>query len=167
MWKEIKGYKYPYRISDMGVLQQFYQGKWRELKPQLSGGRARIQLMRTDGKRVQTPIVWLVADAYMGGRRPGMDIVHKDGAKLNNAVYNLKFQPHIVTLKENCNNRRRPIAKVSKDGEVVDVFASAIEAAEKEFVSVETIRRRCNGKISDPYRLNGCTYMYEDKVKEF
>lgn len=148
----------------MGVIQQFYQGKWREIKSFLGAGRARVQMLLPDGKRKWVPVVWLMADAYMGGRRPGMDIVHKDGSKLNNAAYNLKFQTHKATLMMHCNNRRRTVAKVSEDGEVVEVFSSMVEAAEKEFMSVEAIRRRCRGRIMDPYRLNGYTYMYEDDV---
>lgn len=164
MWKEIKGYKYPYRISDMGVLEQFYHGKWRVIQPFMKGNRAQFQMMLPDGKRKTVPVVWFMAEAYMGGRRPGMDIVHKDGSKFNNAAYNLKFQPRKVTAMMRCNTRRKTIAKVSPDGEVVAVFRSIREAAEKEFVCTKVIRERCQGKIKDPYRINGYTYQYEDDV---
>ena len=161
MWKEIKGYKWPYRVSDMGIVEKFYQGKWVEIKPTVNSGRAHIMMQKPD-RRVRVPVVWLVADAYMGGRRKGMDIIHKDGSKLNNAAYNLKFSPRKETGKLSCQSRRRPVFKVDPDGNVVDIFRSVKEASVKEHIAKEAIRQRCVNKVQNPFRLNGYNYQYED-----
>lgn len=162
MWKEIKGYDFPYRISDMGKVQRFRWGRWVDLSQHIIGSRARVHMWKGD-KRIGVAVVNLMADAYMGGKRKGMCIIHKDGSKLNNAAYNLKFVTREEAGMISCQSGRKTVLKISPDGDVVDIFRSVKEAAEKEkYICKDSIRSRCVNKVQNPFLLNGYTYQYED-----
>lgn len=163
MWKPIDGYKWPYRINIDGTVQKFCRGEWVTLTPYLTTTRARVKLRTVEDKRVDVPVVWLMADAFMGGRRPGMNIVHKDGCKLNNALWNLVVETKSACGKRTSGNRRRAVMKVAPDGTVVEIFKSGREAARKEYISQSAINQRCLHRVKDPYLLNGYTYEYEDR----
>lgn len=101
----------------------------------------------------------------MGGRRPGYAIVHRNGAKLDCSLQNLKFMPQKECGRLSCRSRRRTVLKVDPSGEVVEVYSSAREAAKKNFISQNSIWARCNHKVKDPYRLDGCDYRYEGRKR--
>lgn len=167
-WVAIEGYRWPYRINQEGCVQkQLEDGSWFTLTPYISGGRSRAMVkMRTvDNRKVEVPLVWLMADAFMGGRRPGYGIVHKNGAKLDCSLWNLKFLPMKECGRLSCRAKRRPVEKVDRDGNVVEIYASAREAAEKNYISQNSIWARCNGKVKDPFRLDGHDYRYEQRRK--
>lgn len=165
-WRPIDGYRWPYRINIDGTVQKFYGGEWVTLTPYLTTTRARVKMRTAENKRVDVPVVWLMADAFMGGRRPGMNIVHKDGCKLNNALWNLKMQTKSECGKRTSGNRRRAVMKVAPDGTVVEIFKSGREAARNEYISQNAIYQRCQHQIKDPYRLNGYTYEYESRKEK-
>ena len=166
MWKQIDGYLWPYRINEDGQVQKFYEGKWVELKPYMCGGRARamVKMRTTDNRKIEVPVVWLMADAFMGGRREGYAIVHKDGYKLNNSIWNLEFRTLSACASMSNHSRRRTVLKIDRDGQVVEIYRSVTEAAEKEFLSMNSISARCLNKIKDPYTLTGFNYQYEDRA---
>lgn len=163
MWKQIDGYRWPYRINEDGRIQKFWQGQWVELHPYLSGGRTRamVKMRSADNRKIEVPMVWLMADAFMGGRRDGYAIIHKDGAKLNNAVFNLEFMPrkHVGNLSKYA--KRKTVLKINPAGEVVDIFRSAREAADHDYISRNAVCDRCRNKVRNPFLLNGYTYQYE------
>lgn len=121
MWKQIEGYKWPYRINEDGEIQKFYEGEWVDLHPYISSnrGRAMVKMRTKDSEPVDVPMVWLMADAFMGGRREGYAIIHKDGMKLNNAIWNLAFVPmkKVGLLSYKC--RRKAVLKIDRDGNTV------------------------------------------------
>ena len=121
MWKEIKGYKWLYRINEDGLVQRFWKEKWIDRKPHFGEKlkRPKICMRRADNSRVEVPLVNLMADAFMGGRKPGMVIIHKDGMRLNCSVWNLRF----VTQQESGRiygaSRNKPVLKIAPDGSVI------------------------------------------------
>ena len=94
-WVAIEGYRWPYRINRKGCVQkQMEDGSWYTLKPYTSGrSRVAVKLRSIDNRKIDVPLVWLMADAFMGGRRPGYGIVHRNGAKFDCEPENLKFVP--------------------------------------------------------------------------
>ena len=163
MWKQIDGYRWPYRINEDGEIQKFYEGKWLDLHPYISGGRARamVKMQTADKRKIEVPVVWLMADAFMGGRREGYVIIHKDGYKLNNAVWNLAFMSRSECGKLSAGAKRKAVLKIDRDGNVVEIFRSCREAARKEYVAQNCISERCLNKIQKPYLLTGYNYQYE------
>lgn len=164
MWKQIDGYMWPYRINEEARVQKFYQGKWVDLHPCIAGrNRAEIKMRTKDNRKIQVPLVWLMADAFMGGRKPGYNIYHLDGSKLNCAYWNLKFM-----TKQECGKitggtgNRRAVLKIDKSGEVVAIYKSSREAARKEYISYNAMHNRCLNKVQNPFDLTGYNYQYED-----
>lgn len=161
----IEGYKHPYRISDMGEVQSFYNGKWRTMKPQLGGRRrACVELMREDNTRSNVPIVRLMANAFVGGQRDGYCIIHKDGDRLNNALWNLRFEPRKKACALSKGSRNRPVIKIDRDGNEVAIYPSAREAAKANFMSHSSVSARCRGEMKNPFQRGDWDFIYEDSA---
>jgi len=162
-WKMIEGYRWPYRIDEEANIQkQLENGTWIDLHPYICGARNRavVKMRTADNRKVEVPVVWLMADAFMGGRRPGYAIIHKNRAKLDCALENLRFIPLREAGRISCGSRRKPVEKVDRTGRVVAVYASAREAAEKNFISHNSISARCLGRVKAPFNLDGFNYRY-------
>ena len=163
MWVDIPGYRWPYRINDEGTVEkQLPNGTWEKLNPYLSGrNRACVKMRTAENKKVDVPVVWLMADAFMQGRIPGTCIVHKNGSKLDCSLSNLQYMTRAQCGKLSGPNRRRAVLKVDKSGEVVAIYRSVTEAANKNYLSKTAVWHRCIGKVKNPYDLDGYTYKYE------
>ena len=162
-WVEVTGYKFRYQVSEEGhVRKEMPDGSWYYLKPYISGRtRACVKMRTVDNRKVDVPVVWLMADAFMGGRRPGYNIVHRNGAKLDCYLGNLVFVNKHTSGKLARANRRKAVMKVDKSGKVIDIYSSGREAAKKNYISQYAIWARCNGTVQDPYSLDGYDYRYE------
>ena len=164
-WKEIKGYRWPYRINEEACVQKkLSNGEWYTLKPYLGGGRSRamVKMRSLENKPIEVPLVWLMADAFLGGRRPGYAIVHRNEQKLDCSMGNLKFIPVNECGRISCRSRRKAVMKIDRSGNVVAIYASGREAAKKNYISQNSIWARCHGMVKDPFRLDGHDYRYED-----
>lgn len=162
-WKLIEGdWRWPYRVSDEGEVQkQLPSGKWQTLKPYQYSGQWRIHMWLADGTWKRVQVSKLVADAFMGGTPPGMMRVHRNGMKNDNAVENIVFMTPAQSAKRHRPGNSRPVLKVDRNGEVVAIYRSTMEAARKNHISQAAIGKRCLGLIEDPYRLDGFNYVYE------
>lgn len=162
-WKAIEGYRYPYRINEDARVQKLFRGKWLDIRASVSGRtRATVQLIGTDGQRKNVALVNLMADAFMGGRRKGHCIIHRNGLKLDCKLGNLKFVTKSDCAKLSAKCRRRAVARIDRDGNVVEVYRSLEEAADRTFISRSSIGARCRKEVKDPYDLDGYNYLYED-----
>lgn len=164
-WVYLDGYKIPYRINDDGVLQGFFNHRWRTKALNFSGQSTRPYYSMTlaDGKRKNIPAVNLVIDAFLGGRKPGASYLHKNGNKFDCSVYNLKpvTQSYIAT---NCGGRskRKAVEKIDREGNVLELYRSEEEAAKKNYISQNSVSRRCRNKIKgDPFKLAGFSFRFE------
>lgn len=166
-WKPIDGYRFRYRINEDAVVQkQMDDGSWYTLKPYISGrNRAAVKMRTADNRKVDVPVVWLMADAFMGGRKPDTAIVHRNCSKLDCSLGNLKMIPRKECGRISCRSRRKAVMKLDREGNVVAIYASGREAAEKNFISQNSIWARCKGKVKDPYSLDGYDYRYEKEVE--
>lgn len=91
------GYE-PYWVSDSGKV---YGRKI--LNPWFSRGYPAVNLYSTNCGRKTITIHLLVARAFLGHQKKGMEVNHKDGNKLNNHISNLEY----VTPKQNQSHSRR------------------------------------------------------------
>lgn len=165
----IEGYKFPYRIGENGVVESCRTGRWEPVAVQAVGHRtAVVRLWGMDGKRISISVVKLMANAFMGGVPEGYGVFHKNRAKLDNELENLEFRP----LKS-CGGvtSKKPVLKIDRHGNIVEIYRSAKEAAKKNHMSASAMYERCQGKIKNPFRLDGYRYRYEDQAgrprKEF
>lgn len=164
-WKIIDGeWRWPYRVSDQGKVQkQLPNGDWQTIKPyHFGGGQMKVWMWLRDGKRIRIEVSKLVADAFMGGTPPGTIRAHRNGMKHDNAVENIIFLTRSESAKRHRPGNSRTVLKVDRDGNVVAIYRSQVEAARKNHISQTAISARCLGKVEDPYRLDGYNYIFED-----
>lgn len=163
MWKYIEGYKWPYRIDEDATVQKWFNGRWQTLTPYLNSTRARVKMRTSDDRQVGIPVVWLMADAFMGGRRAGYDIIHKNGAKLDCRLCNLKFSPRKATVQLSAGNKRKAVVKITPDGNPIEIYKSCTEAAQRNYISKSAVSARCRGEIKNPFHLTGYSFRFENR----
>lgn len=178
-WKDIPGYNGKYQISVDGEVRHVWpSGKVTLLHPfryGAQGGKAeksrRSTLyvkLRKDGVDHVHKVFRLMADTFLGGIPDGLVAYHKDGHPQNDYLRNIGFiTPQQLGSLTGRKSHRRCVMKLDQDGEVVDIFPSAREAARQEHMSYQAVIDRCLGRIKKPYALNGYTYVYEELRKEW
>ena len=164
-WKRVADeWLYPYRVSDEGVVQkQQTNGKWRTIRGYMYSGLWKIRMKTKDGKTKSVPVSKLVADAFMGGTPPGMRRVHKNGMAQDNAVANLVFMTQSQLAKKCRRWNCYPVLKIDTDGNVVDIYRSASDAAMANYISKAALSRICRGEVKDPYHRYGYNFQYETR----
>ena len=110
-WKPVPGYEGLYEVSDQGRVRsldrhcpgrdgrsELHRGRlltpWAQKR-----GRYLTVSIRGGGANRKRTVHSLVAEAFFGPRPPGMDVMHLDGNRQNNAAANLRYG----TRKENLN----------------------------------------------------------------
>ena len=88
-WAFIPGYEGVYQVSDLGNIKSFARYKeGRLLKPgKASHGYYTVSFGRNKSKTVHS----LVALAFFGPCPKGMEVLHIDGTRTNNAKTNLRY----------------------------------------------------------------------------
>ena len=110
IWKPIPGYEGLYEASDQGRVRsvdryclgkdgrsEFHGGKI--LKPWAARGGYQAVGLRINGLTKRTTVHSLIANTFLGPRPGGLDVMHLDGNRQNNALANLKYG----SRKENLN----------------------------------------------------------------
>lgn len=166
MWKDIDGYKYQYKINDMGKVVRFdpKADEWVTVNPRYSFGRVHVSLRTKEGKGKTVYLVNLMADAFMGGRKPGECITYKNGSRLDCSVYNLKKISLSDASRLSAGSRRRSVCKVDLDGDVIAIYGSLMEAAKENHVAYSTLQKHLCGKIKNRYSLGNFDFVYEENV---
>lgn len=170
IWKTIDGYFWRYRINDMArVEREKKPGEWIPVKPFIyrdkkhhnSSGRLAIRMKTVDGQWMNIFVKNLMIDAFFGGRKPGDVFIHRNGFFQDCSIYNL-----IRTTEQKVGERtggagRKSIEKIDSDGNVLDLYSSVTEAAEKNFVSRKFVSNRCGKRVKNPFALTGFSFRYE------
>ena len=146
IWKDIQGYEGLYQVSNQGRVRSYdricrdgKRRKGRIMKPhKIRSGYYQAALC-VDGVRYNLLIHRLVAFAFVDGYAPGLEINHKDEDKANNSAsnlewcnksYNANYGTRPKRIAENSRYAKlRPVAMYSKDGQLLKVFGSQMEAA--------------------------------------
>lgn len=167
-WVEIPGCRFRYRISREGVIQrQMDNGNWRDIQTSLLRGssRATVNLTLPNGKRRNVAVVMLMANAFMGGKTPVLWIVHRNGLRTDNRLENLEaITPEECGKRYGSSGRRKPVVKIDRNGEVVETYRSAAEAAKKNHIGRSPVTARCRKEVPHEKEydtLGGFTFRYE------
>lgn len=162
VYKQIEGYKFPYRISDTGIVEkQLSNGTWVALSPYVNHSSVWVRLARKVGCSRRVRIASLMRDYFMGGKRDGMRVMRKSSCITDCSLANLTWATVKCVAKSTGGSNKRSIEKIDKEGNVIDLYASVKEAAISNYVSPMTIIRRCQGRIKYPFDLLGCNFRYE------
>jgi len=171
-WRMIPGYGDMYEISFEGEVRSYRGGRWGRLKspkiltPYLrkKGAKSKnrfVKLTDEKGHAHDVPVLNLIVDVWLGGRPAGKVAYHKNGDTSDSSVQNIGF----ITRKElgkktGAEAKRKPVAKVSREGEQVAFYRSARAAAKVNHMSYQTVLDRCNGKVKKPFELDGHNYIF-------
>lgn len=142
-----------YKADIYGSIYSFRKGKPREVKQYWDGNTYRVHIGN------QIPIASRVIWETFNGEIPKRYcIIHKNGNKSDNCLANLKM----VAITEIARNpsKRKPVAKVNENGEIIEFYSSIEEAAKVNFVSYNAVLRRCKNLINNPFKRLEFDFMY-------
>lgn len=103
----------------------------------------------------------------MGAPPDGMTWYHKNGNQHDNSIENIGL---IDRRELGCVTGGRSIRKtvemVDPDGNVIELYTSAREAATMNHMDLRCVINRCEGRIKKPFALNGYTFRWEEKARK-
>ena len=132
-------------------------------KKRMSGSNRYIVKLTKDGKSKEEILMQLMAITFLGPVPEGCVPYHKNGMQTDNNINNIEYiSKKDLGKKTGAAAKRRPVAKIDSNGEIVQVYSSAREAARKNFMSYQTVIDRCNGKCKGAFAPDGYAYAWED-----
>ena len=155
-WKDIKGYKGLYQVSNLGNVRSLNykkSGKIALLKFSTSNTTGYCQVgLQKNGKLKMKYVHRLVAEAFLRNRHNYPQINHKDEQKLNNRADNLEF----CTPKYNSNYGTRnqktseihsiPIKQYDKEGNFIREWKSTLFASQELGIFATNITNCLKGR---------------------
>ena len=166
-WTDIVGYDGKYQVDKEGNVRRVYpSGKTRPMKPyhkKMSGSQRLVVKLTINGKGKEEILLQIVAKTFLGECPKGYVPYHKNGCQNDNYVNNIAY----ISKKElgrltGASSRRKSVAKINSDGEIVEVYSYARQAAEENYMSYQTIIDRCNRKRKSTFAPDGYAYAWED-----
>ena len=168
-WKDIPGYNGKYQADCEGNIRRVYKnGKTKMLTPYLKNQRKRkvyVVKLTIDGKSKEEIMLGLMARTFLGPAPKGHVAYHINGCKSEHNIQNIAY----ISKKElgkltGARARRQAVAKIDSNGEIVDVYSSAREAARNNYMCYQTIMDYCNGERKGAYAPDGYAYAWEDSA---
>lgn len=168
IWKDIKEYEGKYQVSTAGRVRRLYKHEPpRVLKPtwhkHSRSERLEIMLFDKNSVRKTHTVARLVAETFIG-IPDGASIHHKNGLRRDNWIGNLEIVQH-KDLGHIYGGRynTKPVVKIDKNGDVVEVYANASRAAEANYFHPSSVAKRCNGKRNSLFAPDGYAYCWDDE----
>ncbi len=170
VWKPIPGYDGKYEASWGGEIRRIYK---KGAKPKTMSqyerherkGSRRLYVKLTHdncgGKGRNVQVAQCIYSAFMGEIPDGNIIIHKNGLFTDNSIPNLE-----AITKRECGKRtgasssRKPVVLLGADGEAIEFYSSAREAARQNYMSYQTVIDRCNGNVKRSFC--GIDFAWED-----
>ena len=167
-WKDIPGFEGRYQASTEGRIRKAWPGA-REPKILTAGPRNRINngwyvhLFDENGKAKRYPVLRLVAETFCDVPE-GKIVVHRNGLHSDNGLRNVAFMTRSQVGKLIKGRRRsRPVVMVDPNGEIVECYPSATQAAKAAGVWLSSVVDRCYGRIQDEFGLIGYSFRWDDE----
>lgn len=151
MWKGINGYKFPYRINELGEVQWFRWGRWIPLKIYLTN-RAEVRLRGADGRQKRVGVFRILDECFCGGyaRKNGLCVGPKNGVQTECTLRNMEYKTQSeIGKKSMARTMRKTVVRYDRDGEAT-VYGSISEAARENGITTSGLDRRLYGGVLDP-----------------
>lgn len=152
IWKDIPGYGTPYRINEIGEVQQLRHGKWKPLKANISRGRVEVFLRTIDGKQTKIGVFRLLDRAFRGGYadRNNLKTVAANGMWSECTLDNLTYRSQAeIVCGGAARCLRTPIIRYDRNGDT-EIYKSVEDAARKNGLSRAGLDRRMYHGVLDP-----------------
>lgn len=171
VWKDIPGYNGAYQASTKGEIASYrYNSTTRRKTPRLLHPYTKkddrvlfVRLTDDNGKTKEVRLTTIMANTFMGGKKPGHVIYHKNGSLSDCELINLgQITRQDLGKLTGANSTRKPVKKIDCAGNVVTVYRSAKDAARENYISHNAILDRCYQRVEDPFRLDGFNYLFDD-----
>ena len=139
IWKDVIGFEGHYQVSNKGKVRSIKNNKIKELKPYKEIKRCGYLsvYLRLPGQKFTKKVHRLVAEAFIPNPNGFPEVNHIDENKENNCVENLEWCTgeynlcYGTRLKRISESNKMKVAQYSLNGELLEVFNSQGEAAEK------------------------------------
>ena len=133
------------------------------MKPSIKKGQFVLRLMDEAGKRKEERVHKLVGETFLRPSRPGESLRHINGIRTDNFVNNLEW----MSKKElgrltGPHSRRKPVVKINTNGDKLEFYSSAREAARENFMSYQTVMDYCNKKNKKKVAPDGYVYKWDE-----
>ena len=105
----------------------------------------------------------IMAETWHNNKDKSLIPYHKNGIVTDNHVDNIGFisRSELGKMTGHMTNKRKCVFKVDENGNEVEVYRSAREAAKQNNMSYQTVLDRCHNKVKNPFALDGYTYQFE------
>jgi len=165
-WTVIPGYP-KYEINFRGDIRRMWNSTKPTIRiPIIKRGTFVIQLTGPTGKKKEERVHKLMQRTFMKPPADGEVLYHKNGNKQDNWINNLAYiERSKLGEMTGGSSGRKAVVKLNVDGEVVDFYKSAREAARNNFMSNQTIVERCNGKVKSQLAPDGFIYRWDDDAE--
>jgi NUMOD4 motif. len=164
IWKDIPGFNGIYKINYYGHIKRVCGPGMKTVTPfNNKRGQKVVKLTTAEKKRTTYTIKSLMIKTFFPKHQKGNGFYFKNGIINDICLDNLVEG----TLQEigqlhGKNARRRPVVKKDKDGNIVDCYSSASEAAKLNYVNCHAITDRCNGKCKKFKTIDGYYFEWDD-----
>lgn len=151
-WREITGYKYPYRISDQGEVQKWDGKEWVTLIPDTISARVQVRLKKENGVQHRVGVFRLLDKYFNGGYadKHGLCVGPKNGVKTECTLENLAYKTQSeIGRKALSRTVRKPVIRYDRYGNAT-IYPSVHEAATKNGLSNSSLDRRLYQGVLDP-----------------
>lgn len=178
VWRDIVGYEGIYEISTAGRIRRKYKTRSRFMQPftrEKKKSRRFVNLTDAAGIKKQYPVAKLVAKTFLS-QPEGTVAYHKNGVLSDDWVGNITFSTQEELGKTNGGkSRRKPVAKIDRSGEIVEIYPSAAQAAKINYISEQCVKDRCNGwqnrhgdavKLKSLFAPDGYAYAWAEDQRD-
>lgn len=163
IWRDVVGYEKYYQVSNKGEVRSLdrltnninghFIKKGRMLKQAVNrSGYKFVMLTDRNGIAKNCKVHRLVAIAFMDNPFNKKTVNHKDGNKTNNCTDNLEWATYSENMQhavdiglKNDHFKNKKVVKLTLDNEVVEIYESLKQAAEKNGINSKTISKVCTG----------------------
>lgn len=174
VWQDIKGYEGIYQISMSGQVRNRTR-IMRTFAKQNKKSRRFVNLTDADGTKRQYPVAKLMARTFLN-QPDGTVTYHKNGILSDDWIGNISFLPQSEIGKRNGGrSRRKPVAKIDRSGEIVEIYPSVAQTAKMNYLSEQCVKDRCNGwqnrhgeiiKLKSLFAPDGYAYAWAEDQRD-
>lgn len=147
-WKSISNSNY--EVSNYGRVRRFYKYKYRYLKTFRKSSTQIIKL-HINGKYKNYNVAKLVVESFKRKLNPNEVVYHKNGIISDNQLSNLEIITRSDAGKRTgWQSGRKSVVMLDEEGIIKEIFKGTRDAANKLFISRQTVSDYCNKKVKKP-----------------